>query len=444
MEEMRIDKNYRITLPSEAFRNFQPDDFVKIFLQKDNLVSSFYLRTPKTPPSRKYLQIRRRLPDNVIGELALKQSDFVNFVRVEKLENQKTNLIKDNYIDLLALDLSGIMIDRFTKNNEEWVRFWQSNRVGGITNSIELKRFVQIDRSLGEFFGLMQAESGKRGQRLDFTNTFMSEHKIFVDVAEQYLGIQRNSWSFGLICNPVLSLQEIERIGAEFAKEINLKSKYYHTRSKTILKVAYTICINRKLLNLVMNNVLIKIRTEVAENGKNNLDFMEFSKGFIIKCLLGDGHISVGRNLTSADIVLSEPDIQTQNDFMKMLRCFGIHSNVGGIKVDISTDFDSMIWFLENGLFLGHKENRDRFLKYIKNNFYVGTRFRRFSTIDGCCNIEEFAKNNSLSCTSAQMYLYRNMKKSFLENISKLKNRPIYKVTNKGEKFLNLIREINL
>ena len=56
------------------------------------------------------------------------------------------------------------MMESFFKDNEEWIRVWFSSKFGGNTKSIELKRYILIDRNSGEFFGLFQAESGKYGK----------------------------------------------------------------------------------------------------------------------------------------------------------------------------------------------------------------------------------------------------------------------------------------
>ncbi len=441
MEKLKVDKDYRVTLPSQIFREFKPDEFVKIFIKKDENTEEYYVRVPKIPPSRKYLQVRRRLPDYVIQELQLKQTDFVEFIKIEKLENQKGELVKDSYIDLLGLALPGIMADKFTKDNEEWVRFWQSNKVGGITNQIELKRFIPIDRKLGEFFGLMQAESGKKGNKFDFTNTIIETHKLFVDVSEQYFGISRNSWSFGLICNPNLSLGEIENIGTTFSKELSLRTKYYHTRSKTILKVAYVVHIDRRLLNLIMNALLLKIRKEMIKS--DNLNLIEFSKGFIIKDLLGDGTVSVSKSLKNMEIVLSEKDTESQDDIVSILNRFGINSNINGIRVDISTDFDSVIWFLENELFVNHVNNRKKFLRYVNNNFYIRTLLSRISTLGEWCSIHKFSQKHNLSYNTSEMYLHRNTKRGFLQRSRKQDIGTVYKISDKGKAFLETMKKSN-
>ena len=70
------------------------------------------------------------------------------------------------------------------------------------------------------------------------------------------------------------------------------------------------------------------------------------------------------------DIVLSEEEQQSQKDIKNILAKFNINSNIYLNKLDISTKFDSCMWFLENDLFIGHVNNRNKFLKYISHNFF--------------------------------------------------------------------------
>ncbi len=436
---MKIDKNFRITLPKRSFESFPVDGFVKAIIRNGDLESYFYLRVPSKCPSRKYLQVRRRIPDQTIAELHLQPFDDVKLIGIQKVEKPKAPMFKDSYFDLLSPNLPSMMVDAFLKNNEEWCRFWSSSKAGGITRAIELKRYIPINRRIGEFLGLMQAESRKSGDSFDFTNIFISEHKLFIDVAEE-LGISRGAWSFGLICNPKISLENIENAAENFRKETGLThSKFYYARSKTLLNIAYIISVKRKLLNIVLNKILISLRKEVINI--NLPEAKEFCKGFIIKYLLGDGTATVKKDLTCMDVVLSEKDIVSQKDFMEMLKMFGIKSNANGIKVDISTDFNACMWLLENDVFIGHGRNREKFSRYLKHNYFIKTKFDRFSSLDGFCTSKEFAEKNNLKDSAAKMYLFRNSKRGFLETFQISNKETSYKLTNKGKHFLQIIKD---
>src|SRR3989344_4705555 len=172
--------------------------------------------------------------------------------------------------------------------------------------------------------------------KFDFTNIFIDENNLFVKIAE------------------------------EFSSKLRIKLKFYHTTSTTVTNFAYNIYINSTLLNLIFNKVLKILRKEIINYGI----FEDFCKGFIMKDLLGDGNININKDLTSMDIVLSEEEQQSQKDIKNILAKFNINSNIYLNKLDISTKFDSCMWFLENDLFIGHVNNRNKFLKYISHNFF--------------------------------------------------------------------------
>jgi len=213
-----------------------------------------------------------------------------------------------------------------------------------------------------DYFRQSLANMGK----FDFTNIFIDENNLFVNIAEKYFGIARSDWKFGLICNKKLYPHDINRIAEEFSSKLRIKLKFYHTTSTTVTNFAYNIYINSTLLNLIFNKVLKILRKEIINYGI----FEDFCKGFIMKDLLGDGNININKDLTSMDIVLSEEEQQSQKDIKNILAKFNINSNIYLNKLDISTKFDSCMWFLENDLFIGHVNNRNKFLKYISHNFF--------------------------------------------------------------------------
>jgi bifunctional DNA-binding transcriptional regulator/antitoxin component of YhaV-PrlF toxin-antitoxin module len=156
---MKVDKDYRITLPDKNFRNHKVGEFVKVTVQKDESRVYFYLRVPKKCPSRTNRQVRRKLPTDLVEKLNVQLGDELKLVKVERTANQKQNQFNGNSFDLLSLRIEGIMQDPFTRDNEDWIRLWSSSKRGGITKQVELKRYIPINRGTGELFGLMQAEN---------------------------------------------------------------------------------------------------------------------------------------------------------------------------------------------------------------------------------------------------------------------------------------------
>lgn len=434
---MIVDKDYRITLPKNIFTSFSADDFVEVAIGKSNIRSSFYLRIPRKCPSRKYLQVRRRLPKEVSKYLEIKPFDDIELIEIKKINKINTEAFKDNHFDVLSLNLEGVMVDLFSKDGQDWVRFWSSSKNGGITNFVELKRSIPINKKIGEFFGLMQAESNKRGKKFGFTNIFLSEHRLFIEVAEQ-LGIRRNKWSIGVIYNPKLSETEIVNANIHFIKKLSLdKYKVYVSKSQTITKFAYQIAINSVILNKVMNVTLRKLRTESIKLASQNQNFKEFCKGFLLKVLLGDGSVTFPSS-QNMQIHIMEPDKEAQNDLVKICRFFNISTNVQGIRLYLSADFESVVWYLKNGAFLGHEKNRRKLEEYAGRNYYFRTLEQRLKTINLKINSRKFAEINNIKLPAAKRYLERSCARGYI-NKSKNNRYNLYEINEKGKEFLRII-----
>ena len=441
---IKISKDHRITIPQLLIRNLEYGDYFKVNLSTENKVGHFYMRTSKKCPSRKYIQMRRKLPKETIQELKLKSGSIIQDVKLEKIEKRFMEIIDNNCLDILALNIKEGVIDTFTKGSTRWIIVWKSRKEGGIMNPVELKRFIPINRSLGEFFGLMQAESRKGGHKFEFTNISIELHQQFLNSAKEYFGIPPSAWKFGVIYNPKYSDEKVEYEKKKFGKVTGIiQDRGYVTKSNTVSTFAYQIYIDKKMLNHVMNYLLISLRNP-SDKDKELLIWKEFYTGFIIKCMRGDGHITLNKQLNHIEIVLTEPDRIAQINIIEILNLFGIKASVNGIRIDISTNVEACLWFFENGLFLGHQDNREKLIKYLRNNYYTNILNKRLKIIGDCCTIQEFSKKNMISCATAGMYLLRNAERGFLENIKKDKKRVEYKLTEKGEHFLSLMCAITL
>jgi hypothetical protein len=117
-----------------------------------------------------------------------------------------------------------------------------------------------------------------------------------------------------------------------------------------------------------------------------------------------------------------------------MLQLFSINSSVYKNRIDISTDFNSCIWFLENNLFEGHEENRRKFLAYVINNYYFSLLYKKLKTLNGITKIKEFAEKNGLKEKTARMYLARNFRRGFIKKVK----RGCYEISTMGKKFITL------
>ncbi len=145
--------------------------------------------------------------------------------------------------------------------------------------------------------------------------------------------------------------------------------------------------------------------------------------------------------MTRLDIILSEENLLAQEDIIRMLNLFGIHSKPHKNRIDISTNFDSLIWFLDNKLFVEHKKNREKLLRYIKHNYYFNTLCERLAVLNSPNSINKFAQMINLKPNSAQTYLLRNKKRGFIASSYATKE-TTYHALEKGKRFLDLISSL--
>lgn len=437
---MQIDENYRITLPKGAFNGYFADEFVSVTIKKNGICHSFSLRIPTKSPSRKYLQVRRKVPKEAIIALDLHPHDNVEFSGIEKIKKEYAEPFKGNFFDLLSLKFDNVIIKPFAREGEEWVCYWKSSKSGGMTHPIELKRYIPINKKTGEFFGLMQAESRKIGYKFDFTNKLISEHKLFIEVAEQ-LGIYRSQWSFGVIYNPKLKEEDVSNVKELFAQRLGLNEQNgYITKSITVKNVAYMISISSTILNLIMNTVLKTLMEKMHIFADKNENFKDFCKGFVLKDLLGDGTI-VFPSIYGMQIVISEQDKESQKYIMKMFEIFNISTNSISNRIYVSTNFESTLWFLQNNAFLGHEENRMKLQSYIKRNFYFTNLESRLKLINGKSTSRTFANASGLKLQTAKRFLERTYRRDFIKK-EKYTNKNFYYLSEKGEEFLKVMTSL--
>ncbi|MFC1690663.1 hypothetical protein ACFL0W_00655 [Nanoarchaeota archaeon] len=435
---------FRFTIPTSSIRKIgaKPDNYVKLNIQKDSHKYQTYLSIPSLPKSRDNLQVRRAVPKDFVEKANLKTGDILD-ISISLVDNIRTNrIIIGDYLDLLALIPrktkcnKTIMVELFNKNDEDWLKAWYCSGKGGNAKSIELKRFVTIDEKLGEFFGLMQAESSKNGVRLDFTMKFLSQINLFMDISKLF-GIPESSWKGMIFHNPDITNECLESRKKEFAKLLDInETSISLIKNKNLLDIIYSMYIPNTTLGQIMITILTKIRTHLEKQEKLNNYLREFSTGFIIKYLLGDG--TVIANNSSLDIFISEGNLSIHPSIRKLLKLLNINSSSQDIKIHLSTNFEVCIWLIENNAFAEHKDNRRKLLKYVLSNYYFKILYERLKSVNNR-RISEFAKKHNISIKTAQKYLSDNTKRGFLHKIKSDVN-IIYHITKKGENFLYLMK----
>jgi predicted transcriptional regulator len=264
-----------------------------------------------------------------------------------------------------------------------------------------------------------------------------------VGVCEQ-LGIARSQWSFGVIHNPNMRELDIKQVKETFAQNLGLDmNRCYTTKSKTLTSFACSIAINSTILGKVMNKTLKILRKETTRKIKDDKNFDDFCKGFIIKYILGDGTVSINRTCSNLLMVLSEKDQQSKNDFQRILKAYNITSTVAGIKVSISTSFNAVIFFLENNIFVGHAKNRRKVLEYFTSNYFTNILYTRLKSASEWITIEGFSRRNDINYGAGSQSLIRYRARGYVLS-KKDRKRTVFQTTKKGEDFINLVDKINL
>ncbi|MDP2939702.1 MAG: hypothetical protein Q8O13_06480 [Candidatus Omnitrophota bacterium] len=297
-----------------------------------------------------------------------------------------------------------------------------------------IKRFIKIDRQLGEFFGLVQAESGKKGAKFSFTNKFLSEITFFIEYFKNF-EINEN-WNYTIYHNPNLKegLDKEVKLLKEHLKIVNKKISL--VKNRNLCHIIYNIDISSTVLRMVMITLLKTLRDYISNIEPLSGELKEFATGFIIKDLIGDGTVCINKSNRGLGINISEQDRTSQKDIAEILKKLGIIANIVGIRVCLSTDFKSCLWYIKNNAFVGHDYNRLKLLYYFLDLHYIKSFYRRFNEFNRM-HITLFAKAYNLSYGTAGMFLLRNSKRGYLD----FEGKGVYSINQTGRSLIELIEK---
>jgi hypothetical protein len=431
---LRGNKNklkFTISLRDLKEMNLVSGDYTRITVEGKTY--DFILRVPKKSPSRKGIQFKSTFPQDMAKKLNFKRGDIIR-IKISKIDNFRgKKVIYKNKIDIssiipLQYNFKQILVESL-ENDRILVWFDSCTK----PKPIVINRFIQLNKELGGFFGLMQAESRKKGKKFDFTNKLHSEVLFFKKMFNKF-GV-KEKWEYTLYYNPnKINLQ----------KEMNIMKKRFTIPIKNVscieqnnlTDVAYSIHINSTILRIIMLSLLKSLRNQISTcNGTFKLK--DFATGFIIKYLAGDGHVCINNANSGLDVIITEKDKLSQLETTQILNNLNINSNLSGIKIKLSSNLKSMLWYLNHGAFLNHTYNRYKLVHYFLNLHYIKKFYKRFKYIKSI-SIKEFAKLNDLSYSSSSAYLNRHSKLGTLE----LGGKGTYKINEKGSKLIVLIKKI--
>lgn len=451
---VKVAEKNRATISLQAVRELeaQPGDYLKVRAAKNEKECMFYVQVPQVPPSRKYLQVRRSIPEAIAKELGIKPGDEVELTLLELVRREKpTEIFTEGKIDLLAASPeyshSGrpLMVDVFMRDGDEWMRVWYSAGQGNKPKEIEIKRYLPLNRASGEFFGLLQAEGRKSGSRFDFTNTLVEEHARLVNFVNDI--VKGAEWSMDVFYNAGLTDKVARQKLQYFLKTVKISPRRVSfIKHQTVSDCAFTVRINSTVLGEMLMAALRMIRSKAAElarDGKLERGLREFCKGFALKDLLGDGSVALqlirGRRKSRGMIItLNEVNEMFQADIISILSGLGLRttpcSKNKTSRIGLRKNLQTYIWILKNGAFVEHFRNRGKFLASFYDNHYTKKLLRLSGFRGKAMTTQQFAKITRISTDAAHMYLSRHVKKGHLYLLGgKNRRENKYGLTREGE-----------
>jgi len=430
------DRNkFKFTVPLFLLKelNVNKDDYIRIYFPDYDY--QYLIKIPSKSKSRKYLQVKSVIPVELVKIMKPKKHDSIKII-IEKVKNlRSTKIIQKGYLDLLAIIPVSVehRIFLIEELGQDLLKVWYFNL--SKPKSITIRRFIRIDKKLGELFGLIQAESAKKGGRFSFTNKLLSEIKFFIDIFKRFN--VKEKWHYTLYYNPKVrkSLnKEIRKLKDGLG---NHRIKISLVKNKSISTIAYNINIQSTVLRIIMITLLKRIRKEISTLKTLNKTLVEFAIGFISKDLIGDG-TAVLRSNNSININISEQDLEAQKDIVNILEKFNIKSNIVGIKINLSTNFQNLLWYIENRAFVGHHYNRLKLLYHFLNSKETRNVFERFKGVKRI-HYKNFSTLNNLNHGTGQMFLLRAFKKGYLS----FEGKGTYSLNLNGTYLINTIKYAN-
>lgn len=254
-----------------------------------------------------YNIILRRLAQK---KLNLKSNDKIQ-LRIRRIYNAERpkDMFSNGRVDLLYFVPMDIISIEFIKNDEKWLRLWQSHERGS-SRQIEIRRYIKIE-PFGKMLGQLQAEGTKKPINVEFCNTLMSEHKEFSSVLK-LIGV-----------DPIL---------------VRYRSKNNYLLIKTMVRSSILATVLLSAMNIVRKTIVEK---ELSQELKILTD------SFFSKVLIGDGTIDINRRKVP-NISIKIVDINTKHleDYKSIMGKLGFKPKINfqHIFVKSSCSFENLLY----------------------------------------------------------------------------------------------------
>lgn len=406
-----------------------------ITVRKNRKIEEFIIRLRH----RKHGPIEIVLPKFVRNKLQIKIGDNFEILKIRSVKQPKSpsKLIKRGFVDLLFLLPKKMTTGRnITVDYEkDYIRLWSPK-----CQEVRIKRFVELD-IVGKLFGLIQAESAKKGNKFDFTSILYTIHKEFLSLLSSVTEINDLFFKCYLQYNPRISKPEAVKRALEFQEITDLPS-YKLTlveNSQTGDIPPVEIAIFNKLFNEIFLGILENLRSYLMYKRLTDKEKI-LGESFISRILTGDGTITVFNHKNHFTPYIKIFDIvERLKDYKKILINLGITSRIDEKEFTLwlNCDWETAKYMYKIGAFEGHDLNRKKLLESLINHAKTKSLSKlkifsnRFLTFD---NIAELFSGKS----ATNYWLANRISEGYLKY-----NNNKYLLTKKGNDILTFINSLN-
>ena len=396
--------------------------------------------------------------NSIVKSLDLRVSDIVDvkIKRITSIQRAK-DLFKNNKIDLLSLIPAktsrnyDIIVDKFNKNSEKWLRIWYCHNRGS-GRQIELKRFLDVEM-FGSLLGQYQAEGTKNKNDkyakwcLQFTNKLIDEHKEYLNYLSE-LGVNKENLEFTFKYNP----KNIQKDKAyfyidEFNNAINLPLKITLNNNMKGRGFVNTYC--NVLLTEIILNSMNKIRKLLAYKRKYNILERKLVNSFFSKLLTGDGTLDIRvknrqYNFPYTRIIIVDQDLEYLRDYKLIMNNLGFKAKINEkhISVRAGVSFDKLVHLYKIKAFR-NTNNWNKLISVIE----IYLKGRRLNTNYGFVDLKKYNSFTSMDIVNdynvggmgALDWLHNKEKEGFVERLKTTKSPINWILTDKALRFTDFV-----
>lgn len=321
---------------------------------------------------------------------------------------------------------------------------------------LKLSRFIPLNASTFQVFGLIQAEctKGVTYPSFEFTNNVPELVLFVLDYFEKIWKISRENWKVYVeYSRKAIDNNEEKRIVDYWAHRLSINRQKIKVRmgseerlsERAALYGTVSIRLNNRIAQTLIMHFLEKIKGIVESDEKA-------AGSYVCGLFAGDGIVLEHKGQFSCFGLSFNPHSSELDHYVKVLRRIGVYvdeeeiSRKGKRAIFFNHWHDCYV-FLEvtdGKLFLPHRENALKFCKGFLSNQYVKPLLRLRLFRAGPLKAKDFAEKVDISKRSANGSLSRYVKLGFLTKNGKgTRASPFqFSLTKEGKRFLELVEMI--